>query len=549
MKRTSKIPTVIAYVLLAILTVAIIGLFIAQTAHNGWVVDKNDAMRMGILLVGIGLTLVKLIGKTSGPSLHKYEAVYKKEIGSAFSAPDQKSQKRALLTAIARYSQNKHNGAVARLQALRKACRTPDDYNAVLLFLALSYEDAGATDDAIATYEELVKYAPTHSTGWSNLGLLYRKKGQNDRAILCYENAVKHNPDNAFGWNNLAHAHLNANNWAKVIDPALRSIAIKTDMHQAESALCIAYYMMGEKELSRKYFDSAITHGANAQNLTQLLKGLENGSLAYSASEVREEITRAIGHLQRDTALPMVEIRLPAPDDGNNSRLGGAPVDHEVPTDSSGAPMKLLAAIWCSEVRGVPDFPTRGVLRFYVADNDLYGADFDHPTVQSDFRVLYDEDESAFDTALRDDPTVSDAFPIQHVLPVRLTPAMGSIRSSDYRFAECVNAALIKAGECCTFDELEDAENDYITEQNTYAGHRIGGYPCFEQFDPRDDEPELQKYDTLLLQIVSHIAPDTQGKEHELIMFGDLGGCQFFIPAEKLRAKDFSDILYSWDCG
>ena len=112
-----------------------------------------------------------------------------------------------------------------------------------------------------------------------------------------------------------------------------------------------------------------------------------------------------------------------------------------------------------------------------------------------------------------------------------------------------MNAALIKAGECCTFDELEDAENDYITEQNTYAGHRIGGYPCFEQFDPRDDEPELQKYDTLLLQIVSHIAPDTQGKEHELIMFGDLGGCQFFIPAEKLRAKDFSDILYSWDCG
>lgn len=550
MKKSSKLPVYIAYGLLAVLIVGAIALFVSEIARNGWTIDKNTAVKFGILMIGLGLTLVRLIGKTSGPSLKQYERVFAKEIGSAFSAPDQKSQKRALLTAIERYNRDKYNGAVARLQALRKTCRTNDDYNAVLLFLALTYADAGCTDDAIATYEELVKYSPNHSTAWSNLGLLYRKQGNNDRAIVCYENAIKGDESNPFAWNNLAIAHLSASNWQKVVQPALHALSLKSDMYQAEAALCVAFYAMGDKEQSKKYFDSAVLHGERADALRSVLNGLQTGETVFTtANEVREEVVRANGHLQRDTALPMVEIRLPAPDDGNRSRIGGAPVDANVPLDSKGAPMKLLAAIWCSEVRGVPDFPTRGVLRFYVADNDVYGADFDHPCVQSDFRVLYDEDESAFDGALRDDPTVSDTFPVHSALPVRLTPAVGSIRATDYRFPECVNTALLKAGAEYTFDELEDEETDYLHEQNAYAGHRIGGYPCFEQFDVRDDEPKLQKYDTLLLQIVSHTAPDEQGREQELIMFGDEGGCQFFIPSQNLRNKDFTDILYSWDCG
>ncbi len=549
MKKSSKIPMFIAYGLLIVLAIAAIGLFIAQTARNGWAVDKSDALKFGILMIGLGLTLVKLIGKTGGPSLRQYEKAYAKEIGSAFSAPDQKRQKRALLTAIDRYSRDKFNGAVARLQALRKECRTADDYNAVLLFLALTYTDAGCIDDAIAAYEELVKYSPTHSTAWSNLGLLYRKQGNYDKAIACYENGIKYDENNPFAWNNLAIAHLAASDWQKVISPALHALSIKADMYQAESALCVAYFAMGDKQNSKKYFDSAILHGEQADKLRSILNGLETGAVTFTtANGIREQVQRAVGHLQRDTALPMVEIRLPAPEDGNRSRLGGAPIDQNVPLDSTGAPMKLLAAIWCSEVRGVPDFPAHGVLRFYVADNDLYGADFDHPNVQSDYCVLFDEDESAFDTALRDDLALSEYFPIRHALPVRLTPAMGSIRATDYRFEECATAALQKAGVPDDYGSLSDEESDYMYEQNVYAGHRIGGYPCFEQFDPRY-KPELQKYDTLLLQIVSHVAPDENGHERELIMFGDEGGCQFFIPAEKLRQRDFSDILYSWDCG
>ncbi len=550
MKKPNKMPYVISLLLVAALCVAAIGLLVYDISQNEWKAERDTIMKFGLLLAGLVLTLAKLISKIGrGRSPRKYESLYKKEIGAAFSTPDKRGAKRALLKAIARYNESKYDSAISTLESLRKACNTKADHDAVLIFLALCYTDSGRSDDAIVTYEELLKFSPENSTAWSNLGLLYRKNGKTDRAIECIENALKNDQENAFAWNNLAQAYVSASQWQKAIEPAKRALEINANMYQAETALVLAYYSLGEKEKCKQYFDSAILHGANVEKLTRVLTLLSQGTAVFGgASGMREEVTRAVGHLQRDSAIPMAEIRVPAPEDGNRSRLGGAPIDAVIPKDSNGNPMKLMAAIWCSEVRGVPDFPTEGVLRFYVADNDVYGADFDHPTVQKDFRVLYDEDESRFDARIIDDPSISPAFPISRALPIRFVPLMSSIRSSDYRFEECFNAALVKAGASYDMGELTDKESDFVFDQNQWAGHRIGGYPCFEQYDPRDSEPALQKYDTLLLQIVSHTA-DKGSNEGDLIMFGDLGGCQFFIPKDKLRARDFSDILYTWDCG
>lgn len=546
MNKRRKIVVILTYVLIVALAAACITLFLVQTANNGWKIDSSNTVKFGLVLIGLVITAVKMATRTGGtPSLKQYESLYKKEIGAAFSAPDRKKEKRILLKGIACYNEDQFQKGIKLLTSLKRSCRSRDEYGAVLLFLALNYENSGLIDQAIATYEELLKHKPNYSRAWSNLGSIYTDKGLFDKSVHALEEAIRCDESNPFAWNNLAQAHLTASNWQKVIAPALRALELKSDLYQAENALTIAYFAMGDKENSKKYFDSAIMHGSNAANLTSILHGLASGTVAFgNAKGVREEVVRAIGHLQRDTSLPMVEIRLPAPDDGNRSRLGGAPVDQNVPLDSAGKPMKLLAAIWCSEVRGVPYFPERGVLRFYVADNDLYGADFDHPTVQNDFRVLYDENEAGFDTTQRDDDDMSKSFPIPHVLPIRLSPALGSIRSTDYRFDKALTAALDKVG----IDTLSDEETDFVFDQNVYAGHRIGGYPCFEQFDPREGHPELQAYDTLLLQIVSHTMADDAGREQDLIMFGDEGGCQFFISAEKLKNRDFSDVLFWWDC-
>ena len=85
-------------------------------------------------------------------------------------------------------------------------------------------------------------------------------------------------------------------------------------------------------------------------------------------------------------------------------------------------------------------------------------------------------------------------------------------------------------------------DDDFIDGLNT-GGHKLGGYPCFTQCDPRENSAEYSKYDTLLLQIDSDYS--NGGTK---VMFGDSGVCNFFIPGEKLKNRDFSDILYTWDC-
>ena len=248
----------------------------------------------------------------------------------------------------------------------------------------------------------------------------------------------------------------------------------------------------------------------------------------------------------RNTVRPMLRVGLPA--EGVNlgrSRVGGESIG-EIPTDSHGYPMRMLAAIWCSEVHGVPDMPSSGIIRFFIADDRVYGCDHHRPTEQTDFRVLYTEDEEAFGSCPPELilPTGEEGtFPVKGCYPIYFQPGMSTCLVSDYRFRPALSQALQKAG-APSLENLDPAMYNAICLQNTWGGHRIGGYPCFEQIDPRP-EKGLEKYDFLLFQLVSH--SDGSKSNHNLIEFGRDGGCQFFIPAEKLRNKDFSDILYWWD--
>ena len=549
MKRKG-LPLLIGIIIILLTMTAVIALTLSDLSKNDWKIEAGALTKPGLVMAGLILSLVKLLTRSGNSrSLRMYEKAYEKEIGNAFSRSDTKKYKNKLLSALALYNDDDYAGAIKVLSDLEKVCNTADDYSAVLLFKALCFTDSGNPKAAVSEYETLLKYNEKHSLAWSNLGILQNKLGKIDQSLKCYENAIKYDPDNANAHNNLAQAYMTECRWSDVIAPAQRALELKSNMYQADNALTIAYYALGNVEESKKHFEHAVANGAKAENLMRILDSLAQGINPFGkGAEIRDEVNRAIGFIKRDTAIPMVEVRLPAPDDGNKTRLGGAPIDADVPLDREGNRMFLLAAIWCSEVRGVPDFPERGVLRFYISGNDYYGLDIDKPNVQNDFRVLYDEDEDKFDGSLRDDPELPDHFPVKHVYPVRLSPAMGSILSSDYRFNEAMNAALKKAGlEKGEFD-LSDEEYDLIYDENSYGGHRIGGYPCFTQDDPRDVGDSLQKYDTLLLQIVSHTMPDEDGKEEDLIMFGDSGGCQFFIPREKLRERDFSDVLYNWDC-
>ena len=96
-----------------------------------------------------------------------------------------------------------------------------------------------------------------------------------------------------------------------------------------------------------------------------------------------------------------------------------------------------------------------------------------------------------------------------------------------------------------TIDEFFDEVPDDICEEiNAYllkepTGHKIGGYPYFIEYDPRE---ENDPHTFLLLQI------DIDNVEGEEICWGNLGSvANFFISPEDLDNCKFDNIFFHWE--
>ena len=100
-----------------------------------------------------------------------------------------------------------------------------------------------------------------------------------------------------------------------------------------------------------------------------------------------------------------------------------------------------------------------------------------------------------------------------------------------------------KYNELTEDDNIEDIydlsydTNEMIWDHHNGDGHKIGGYPAFSQEDPRKSDSDQT---VLLLQIDS--------EDDESIMWGDGGVCGFFCTPDDLKRRDFSKVLYNWDC-
>lgn len=223
---------------------------------------------------------------------------------------------------------------------------------------------------------------------------------------------------------------------------------------------------------------------------------------------------------------PCVKIELtytkPSIFESKAGGLGYIPHNCGFPTNKDGVQLRLLAQIECGKVQ-IDEFPKKGLLQFWVLNNDLLGLGLDNQTEQDGFRVIYYPE---VDKTVTEDEVMSKFIKNEddddEVLPVEGEFGM-SFEKSENRYIDY-------------YSELSDEE---LGEN---GGHKIGGYPCFTQSDPRTDE-ELEKYDFLLFQL------DTDNDERgDRVMWGDSGIGNFFISTEKLKNLDFSDVLYNWDC-
>lgn len=222
------------------------------------------------------------------------------------------------------------------------------------------------------------------------------------------------------------------------------------------------------------------------------------------------------------------------------SKIGGSPYMPKGavwPTGPEGAPLFFLAQINFAQLPAdAPDyFPRKGIVQFFIADDDLYGMDFDDGENQDTFRVVYYADVTENASTLETKSPSTDDYgylphhpeashPLGFVMENEFCPM------TDYQFWQTFGAGFFQQ-----FGEQEWSIQEQYGKDVRSDGHKIDGYAYFTQDDPRRAEDPM----ILLLQIDSDEMMD--------LMWGDMGVGHFFIREKDLRAGDFSKVLYDWD--
>lgn len=298
----------------------------------------------------------------------------------------------------------------------------------------------------------------------------------------------------------------------------------------------------------------------------------------FTAETVRELIDRAYKALPPRPVLKFsVERGTPGLFD---CKLGGIPYfpkDMEYPKgiegEYKGTPLRLLAQINFEQIPHIPDFPETGIIQFFCAcdDNEVYGMPVmfgaNDRCIQNGFRVIYHEniitDEEKLMTA-DEMPDFSKydeialrgfSFPFygEYVLKAE-TPCEATPYICDHRFQEAFVKFYNEISEE-PVNEWYKVHNDVwecdkeiwgeinSREDNNVPQAFIGGYPYFVQDDPRYYS-DYKDCDTVLFELTStyNIKSDID------IMWGDCGTGTFLIPREALKNKDFSRVVYNYDC-
>ena len=272
------------------------------------------------------------------------------------------------------------------------------------------------------------------------------------------------------------------------------------------------------------------------------------------------QIEQFIADLNTTTQREVIRISLSLADNLvlTDSKFGGTPYipkDGTLPTSVEGKPLFMLAQINCEQLPENTLYPKKGLLQFWIAATEapLYGLDYEAPCSNDFKRVIH---YPTFGEALPIDDFINDytfddenlPFNSKRQFALHFKKDTESIsleeRAATQFFFEKWNEAF--STHITTIDEFFDEVPDDICEEiNAYllkepTGHKIGGYPYFIEYDPRE---ENDPHTFLLLQI------DIDNVEGEEICWGNLGGvANFFISPEDLAACQFDNVLYNWDC-
>lgn len=222
-----------------------------------------------------------------------------------------------------------------------------------------------------------------------------------------------------------------------------------------------------------------------------------------------------------------------------SSRLGGQPwmADGEDwPLSRSGRPMIFVAQINFAETPPLPDYPGAGLLQVFIADDDQWGMNYDNQ-LEGDIRTIW-RPEPVSGGARPHPEWERDMSPF-HGLEPELKGRAITFRTG--HMAPCIMDARVDHMVPDWWRAENSGEIETLLEQQTPdepGPVYVGGHPRFTQQDVRDDAA-LADFDRVLLQV---------GYVPDVIMWGDVGEATWLIRREDLLKRDFSRVLFSWDC-
>ena len=182
------------------------------------------------------------------------------------------------------------------------------------------------------------------------------------------------------------------------------------------------------------------------------------------------------------------------------------PKGAEIPQTANGDKMMMIAQINCDDLQGLADFPQKGILQFFVLNDEdgLLGLDFDNQTVQDSFRVIYHEKIEEF----YDENELKSIYNPYNFEESYITNDNESYKmnfeltSEKERFENMFYDIFTTI---CKKKELKQTQEDWLYRKllnfmqyskNYYS--QCDGFAFFTQEDPREYNEEYKKFDTVL---------------------------------------------------
>ena len=217
------------------------------------------------------------------------------------------------------------------------------------------------------------------------------------------------------------------------------------------------------------------------------------------------------------------------------STMGGSPslpFGAQWPKCAEGRPLVFLAQVNLVEMPSLAEFPETGILQFFVKDDVLFGLD------DGEFLVQFIEDTT--NLVRRKAPVVGNT-PFGTRLHSEGAAMKGTLDTGQPSFG-CwqVSEFEEKLEALGATDAVYHALDEAFDEARP-GFHYIGGHPCFDQGDVRGQDD--REFTSVLLQMGYQSNDD--GWE---VCWGDAGQATFITKERDLRKRDFSKVLFNWDC-